>query len=141
MRSQKRGAVLVAVLVCLLVVTLIGVGLVRLAIVRFRHTRIQQYQVQAQWLAESALQRALARMRESPDYSGEIWSIAAAELDGLHPAEVRIRVEKVDNLGNVRENANHQRIAVEARFPAGSPEYPRAFEEIILAMPDAGNVP
>jgi Tfp pilus assembly protein PilX len=110
-RRPRRGALLVVALVCLVVVVAIGSSLVRQLLLQHRQSVQEQSQLQALWLADSAVERALARLAEQPDYTGETWQIDGQLLPNDSPGVVVIRVET-----SAGENAA-RRIVVEARYP------------------------
>jgi hypothetical protein len=109
--ARRPGAVLAMTLVCLLVVGSLGVLLLRSALHEVQRSRVREHQLQALWLVESGLDRGLARLAASADYSGETWQIPADDLSGEHAATIRIRVEPIEELPEAR------RIAVEAIYP------------------------
>ena len=90
---SRRGAVVVVMLVALVLIALIGGTLLRTGLARRRELRMEERALQARWLAESGLERAVARLAESPDYRGETWTIPAAELGGSGSGTVAIAVE------------------------------------------------
>jgi len=61
---------------------------------------VQQAEVQAEWLAESGIDRAVFRLRSDRAYQGEKWVIGATELAGESPAEVVIDIQKQTDRGN-----------------------------------------
>jgi Tfp pilus assembly protein PilX len=78
-------------LVTLLVVMLLAGTVARSLVAAHRQSRIVQNQVQAQWLAEAALARGLARLQTQPDFSDETWRPKVlADQAGV----VQIRVER-----------------------------------------------
>ena len=90
--GRRHGVILVAVLVCLAVVGSFAMSLLRTAAARRRGAEAQQWRLQAQWLAESGLERAAVRLNADPRYAGEVWTPPPAELGG-HAAVVRIEVK------------------------------------------------
>jgi Tfp pilus assembly protein PilX len=108
---RHRGALLVVALVCLVVVVTIGASLVRQLLLQHRQSLQEQSQLQSLWLAESAVERALARLAEQPDYTGETWQIDGPQLPNDSPGVVVIRVETTAG------EAAARRIVVEARYP------------------------
>jgi hypothetical protein len=126
-RKPRRGMTVVAVLICLIVITLLGGALLKVALAQRKLVRAQERRLQADWLAESGSQRAIARLETDAGYQGEIWSITAAELgygDSAQSdapkvasaqtiAEVTIAVERLPGGGN----ANRRRIQVTADYP------------------------
>jgi hypothetical protein len=126
-RNRSRGMTVVAVLICLIVVTLLGGALVKVVLAERKLVRAQEHRLQADWLAESGAERALARLEIDAGYRGETWSITARELvlsesapliepEGKNVpalAQVTIAVEPVPGDGN----ANRRRIRVTAEYP------------------------
>ena len=110
MKRSRSGVVLVAVLVALLVVMLISAAIVRGLVVQHRLARAEQQHVQAFWFAESAVQRARARLAAAADYDGETWQIALPQ-SGYATAQAVIRIEPIENEPNKRT------VIVEARLP------------------------
>jgi Tfp pilus assembly protein PilV len=98
-------------LVCLLVVGALGAMLVRSALREAQQSRQREQQLQTLWLVESGLDRGLARLAASADYTGETWNIPADALGGRDAATVGIVVESIE------ENTAARRIAVEAIYP------------------------
>jgi hypothetical protein len=105
--------VLVAVLV-LLSVSLVLFGLWCRAAIRERRTlSTEQYRSQAERLAEAGLERAIALRASNAQFTEEVWSVPAAELDKAHAAQVRIRIAPTTNASGNRYEAT-------AEFPAGA---------------------
>src|SRR6188472_1140134 len=89
---QKRGVILIAVLV-LFSLCLTLFGLWSRAVIRERsNLASQQFRLQAGRLAEAGLQRAIAIRATDSNYVDEVWSVPASDLDKAHAAQVRIRV-------------------------------------------------
>jgi len=100
--------ILPIVLVGLLVVALIGTAMTRTVLLQRRATRQAEYEQQAAWLADSALQRARARLADDAEYQGETWTVAAAELAAGASGIAVIRIETADGA---------RLIAIEATYP------------------------
>lgn len=109
--SARRGALMVVALAILAVVTMLALAAVRSLAVAARAQRQQAWRAQALWLAEAGVERAAARLRGEPNYRGETWPVAAAELSGADVGEVRIEVQPAATEGRWRLN-------VSATFPA-----------------------
>ncbi len=90
----RRGMLAIAVLVCLIVLSLIAGALLRIGAAQRDEVRAEERRLQAEWLAEAGLRRALARLDADPGYSGETWSIDARELGAADSATVEIAVER-----------------------------------------------
>lgn len=113
--APRRGAFLVVAMICLILATaLVGV-LLNLARTQRRQMSQHQMRLQADWIAESAFERAAARLRDDPAYAGETWSISAEDLgvadsDGAGgEAVIRIEVPVQQPL--------HRIVHVEAVYP------------------------
>jgi type II secretory pathway pseudopilin PulG len=102
---------LAAVLAVLVVVALVGAALTMSLVNNTRQVRKSEQRQQSLWLAESGMQRALARVAAAPDYRGERWSIPKESLDGKNSAVVTIVVEPA------KEPQQGLLIRVESSYP------------------------
>ena len=110
--SLRKGATLLLVVLCMVVLTTILAAM-------FRHLRISTRQIkqrarktQATLLAESAIERAVYRMQIETDYRQETWTIPAAELGQRFGGTVDIAV------GEAKDG--QQLVSVTAAYPASS---------------------
>jgi len=122
----RRGAVIIIVMVCFVLAAAMFVSLARLAAVERRAARTRQWNAQARWLAEAALERAVAQLYERADYSGETWTIAPEEFSGRQGAVVRIGVEPL------ADRPDRCRVRVEADFPDDPRHRCRCKKEIVV---------
>jgi len=97
-------------LVCLLVVAGLGALLIRSSLQEHQRSLVHERQLQALWLVESGLNRALASLAASPDYRGESWQLAPGELGDRDGATIRIAVESLEG------SQTKGRITVEASY-------------------------
>lgn len=126
--NRRRGAFTVVVLMCLLISTMLLGTLLKIVLLQDRQMGREVVRVQAGWLAESALDRAAARLGVDPEFAGETWEIAADRLGGRESATVTIRVEKL-------EGHTHQRlIVVEAAYPAQGPDHARVTRQATVTL-------
>ena len=112
--TNRRGVALLTAIVCLAVIAVICGSLIRVVHAQRQQTRLEERKLQAEWLAESGLERAAAKLADSQDYSGETWQIAAPEFAGRGGASVTITVEKVTD-----QPANRL-VRVQANYPVDS---------------------
>jgi type II secretory pathway component PulK len=63
--------VLVGVMFCLTAVLLIATVVLRLSFTEHRVRRSAEWKLQAEWLAESAVERAVSRLAKSQSYAGD----------------------------------------------------------------------
>src|SRR5919108_331003 len=72
-RTIRSGAALVVALICLLLVGVLAATLVRSAVMQHDQVLQEQWQIQAETLAASALDRAVVQLSSDPNYPGEAW--------------------------------------------------------------------
>jgi hypothetical protein len=127
-RSRSRsGLTAVAVLVCLVVITMLSVALLKVGLAHRDGERAAERKLQAQWLAQAGLDRALFRLAESAGYSGEIWEIKdealawghATPVAGAPAAVVRIKV------GSSPDAPQSRLIKIQADYPPDPPQRAR----------------
>ena len=107
--QNRRAFAMMTAMICLFVVCMLGFSVLQSLIDRSRAQRVRSWQVQSEWLAESAFDRAIARRQLDAGYRGEVWRVSAEEIGGQWEGQVDIEIEA----GEIR---------VTARFPLhGSP--------------------
>ncbi len=110
--ARRRGAGLVIALVTLLVITSTMAAIIHALLFDLRQTRQTANELQAQWLADSSVSRAVAQLRNSESYAGETWRASVAgdtSAESYGVAEIRIERPA----GREKE----LRVIVEARYP------------------------
>ena len=141
-KKPSRGMTVVAVLVCLIILTMISGVVLKVSVARRELARSQERRLQAEWLAESGVERAIARLALDRDYTGETWSLPARELGrtehaptGTSPAtadapaaRITIKVERVPAASNRR------RVHVQADYPLDAPGRSRHSKEIMIDL-------
>ena len=133
--ARRNGIVLVAVLVCLIVASAVFGMATKLAVARHLAARHRQIELQAQFLTESGIERAAARLAVRPEYRGETWRIPAAELDGSHDAVVEIQVEPV------ADNPQLGRITVRTHYPAQAEPRAGDSKQVLMSLLERGEEP
>jgi len=113
LRSRtNQGFILIAVIV-VLSLSMALFGLWAQAAVRSHHFLLgEALRMEAGRLAESGIARAAIRRTADPDYVKETWSISAAELDGRHAGEVRLKVEPIEGGYRIESTAKYPMDAV-----------------------------
>jgi Tfp pilus assembly protein PilX len=109
--DARKGMVLIAVMAFLLIAIMMILAWLKAAALERRTFRTLVERSQADWLAESAIDRAVAQLQIDPDYQGETWEISAADLQGKDSAIVVITVTSVADQAEVRK------ISVRADYP------------------------
>lgn len=107
--SQRRGVVLMTVMVCAAVTGLVLASSIRTSYQRNRFLVGSYRQRQSEWLAHSGVERALAKLARDPKYSGEIWRVGEADLGGQGAGRVEIAVRS--------DSPTKRNLEVRARIP------------------------
>jgi hypothetical protein len=140
--NSRRGMTTIAVLVCLLIITLISGALLKVGLAQRDLSRDRERRLQAEWLAESGADRAIARLTLDRAYTGETWAITANELglpertapsESTGPADrsgaiVTIAVEPIAG------KANRRRIRVQADYPPDPPRRSRHTKQMLIDL-------
>lgn len=112
--QNRKGAFLLIAMVCLMLTSGLLGTLLKMASANRNQAQFEAASLQAQWLAESALDRAAAKLSADANYPGETWDIKPEELGGPHAGQVVITAKPGD--GSALRN-----VEVVARFPLESP--------------------
>jgi hypothetical protein len=128
-RQGRKGLTAVAVLVCLVVVTLVSGVLLKIGLAHRDQVRSQEHRLQAEWLAQSGLDRAIARLADDHNYSGETWrlthrDLGLPEIPGGEPAPAAVVAIKVEPAGSPG-NSGRKVIKVQADYPPDPPRRSR----------------
>jgi Tfp pilus assembly protein PilX len=126
---RRRGMVLIIFLVCLAVAAAMIAATARIALTAHRATQTVSSSAQARLLAESGGERAAAKLAADAAYSGETWTVPAAELGGQDAGVVRIQVKPAAG------EEKRRTIAIQADFPDDPVNYARQEKEIIVDLP------
>jgi hypothetical protein len=118
----------VAALVCLLVMTLICGSLLRTIQTQRALVRSEERRLQADWLAESGLERACARLANDAEYQGETWSVTADQLGGKDNAAVTIQVAARPG----KDGEIQRLVSVQADYPSDPSRRVRARRQAIV---------
>ena len=150
-RSPRRGLMIVAVLVCLVVVMMLVDCVLRVALAERDGNRDQECRLQAEWLVESGLERGRARLTADRGYTGETWVIAAADLGLEEVGEPTGKVANGDRAGAVvtisvdrpETASGRARVRRQADYPRNGPRRARHSDEryIDLEPPKTGATP
>ena len=114
--STRRGAVILFAMIALLLTSIIGGSLLKTVLAQRRFALREQTRLQSIWLAESGVERAVARLSRDPHYTGETWRVSASDIGGNKDAIVMIHIETVEDVPNRR------RVTVIADYPQNLPQ-------------------
>ena len=109
--TRRNGTVLAIALVCLLVASIFSLSATRHLIGQHRLTTNQQYRLQSLWLAESAMQRAVAKLQLDRNYQGETWRIEPETFGNDKSGVAVIQVVEI------AVDPSHRRIVIESQYP------------------------
>jgi len=116
--------ILLMVMICLLISTLILGTLLKTAVTHRRQMRTEEQRAQADWLAESAIERAVHSLETDANYQGETWKVSTADLNGRDSGRVRITVQKTG------DGPAERILTVEAVYPVGTPRQAKRTKQI-----------
>lgn len=133
--SRPRGITMFVTIVCLAVIAALGASLLRSLVAEHRQAMLRRDQMQAFWLAESALQRGMARLAADSAYAGEQWQVEADAGGSRAGAHAAIRVEPLG------VEAAARRIVVQARYPAEGAARVVLEREIVVTLDQRGGTP
>jgi Tfp pilus assembly protein PilX len=111
---RRRGAFLIVAMISLVLATaLLGVMMSMVQAQRRQMAREQQA-LQADWLAESGVDRAAARLSRDSDYPGETWKVETS-APGDATAEITITI----TIQSLTDRPDARTVSVEAILNSG----------------------
>ena len=124
---RRRGAFLIVAMISLVLATaLLGVMLSMVQAQRRQMAREQQA-LQADWLAESGVDRAAARLSRDSDYPGETWKVETS-APGDATAEITITIRSPTDRPDART------VSVEAILNSGPGATVRRARETTIVL-------
>jgi type II secretory pathway component PulK len=121
-KSRRAGAVLVVAIVSILITSLILASLVQMTTLTRRQERAELLRLQAEWLAESAIERAADRIAADAKYTGESWLITTTELGDGNEGKVEISIKA--------EPDGTQKISVVAVYPSNASSFAKVSKQV-----------
>jgi hypothetical protein len=109
---------------------MIAGAILRTGAAQREQVRDQERGLQADWLAEAGLQRAIARLGADPSYTGETWEIDARALDSADPATIVITVERP------ADDSRRRTVRARADYPRDPPRRARRTRQITTLAAD-----
>lgn len=125
-RTTSRGLAMIAVLAVLMIVGGFSLTVVRSVTARRQMLLGEERRIQAEWLAEAGLERALAKQRTSGDDKPETWNIPEEELGGRGAGRVTIKWAPSP------PDTGRRTLLIEAKYPADIPEHAFVRREFIV---------
>jgi type II secretory pathway pseudopilin PulG len=112
--KRRAGFALIGVMIVLVIASMLVVSWFKSISAQRDQLRMAEDRLAAEWLADGAIDRAAAKLRDNKDYTGETWAISAGELDAQDGAAIEIRVSPVDS------HSDRRTIEIAADYPRGS---------------------
>ena len=122
----RRGTVLVAALVCLLVVMSILTGILQNSLRARRQLRAERDARQADLLLEAGLSRAQFQLARNAEYRGEVWDLPADQIVDRGEAAVTIQANPAE------EPAVGWKLQIRAEYPRGNESSIRRSATILI---------
>jgi hypothetical protein len=119
---------MVVAIACLSLAMLLLTALLRLAVTHHRQVQYEQMRLQADWLAEAGVERAVYSLTEDAEYGGETWTVTADDLGGVDSGQVDIQVSRSADDGGVVQ------VHVEAKYPAVGLRFATRTKQIPVTM-------
>jgi Tfp pilus assembly protein PilX len=119
---------LIVAMICALLVTLMLGSMLKITMIRAREARHREQALQADWLAEAALERARAMLTAQSDYAGETWTIEPQTLGGQYGGSVTIAVAAIP------ENPRARAVTVQADYPAEQTQRIRKSKQVEMTL-------
>jgi Tfp pilus assembly protein PilX len=91
-RSRRPGFTMLVAMILLTVITGLSVAWARRVILQQRQVSQRLQATQSEWIASSAIQRALSQLAADSSFNQETWSLSPADLQSKYGANVEIRV-------------------------------------------------
>ena len=121
---------MIVAMICLLLTTALLGTLLKMAVFGRQQAKLEVAGLQADWLAESALDRAAAKLASDPGYEGETWKISAQESGGSQAGEVAISLKPGATEGS-------RLVEVVARYPLEGPQSVKRTKRLAVAVASA----
>lgn len=124
--NSRRGTALIVVMMCLMLVTAIMSSMLKSTLLQRKQMMQEQLRLQAEWILESALERAVLQRANDPDYQGEIWEISPVDLGTQYrgSAEIILKTEG--------EDARLISIQAHVKYPENTPFSVSRTKKIVL---------
>ncbi len=129
--APHRGVIVVIALACVAAASVVMMLAARRALDEWKLVRAETQRIQCRWLAESAVERAAARLASDPKYAGEIWKIPASVLTGREDGERAAVAIEVDATA---KDAGRRVVRVRADWPENAPARTRVSKQVTIEI-------
>ncbi len=126
--AERRGAVLVAALACLLIVMSIIGSMLQGALRARRQLHAERDRRQTELLLEAGVDRAAVQLRRDPEFRGETWKLVASEVTGRGDAQITITAAR-------EAEGDPWQVQVVAEYPVGNELSIRRSKTFVVQLP------
>ena len=130
---SSRGLTVVVVLVCLIIITLVSGAVLKIGLAQRELAQAQERRLQAEWLAESGAQRALARLAVDSTYKGETWTVSTDDL-GQSEKSAESAGNVAIAVDSVAADSARRHVRITADFPRDPPRRARHTREFMIDL-------
>ncbi len=130
---SSRGLTVVVVLVCLIIITLVSGAVLKIGLAQRELAHAQERRLQAEWLAESGAQRALARLAVDSTYTGETWTVSTDDL-GQNEKSAESAGNVAIAVDSVAADSGRRRVRITADYPRDPPLRARNTREFMIDL-------
>lgn len=127
--SRRRGAVIIAALVCLLIVMALLGAMLQGTLRARRQMHVERDLRQCELLLQAGAERAVHRLAQESDYRGETWTVSANANLGLADGQVTIAASRAAD--------QPWQLNVNAEYPTGTEHSIRRSRTISVPSPSA----
>jgi len=128
--ARDAGVVLIVVIVCLVIAAAILASFATVSVIGRDSIRAEAWQLQAKWLAESAIERAAAQLAADRAYDGESWTVSAEELAAQEGGVVSICIQAFP------DDPNRRLVSVQADYPDDPVHRCSCRKSVMIELPE-----
>jgi len=126
---RRRAVAALIVLLAIAIAVVVFGSLLKTARIAHRAGTDEAAQAQAEWLIESAIERAARKLADDPGYRGETWNLSAKQLGLPEKGLVVITVETSD------DQSNERAVHIRADYPNHPHDRYRRSRQLTIAIP------
>lgn len=126
---RRAGAILVVFVVLLLLASMTVGVLLQVTMQQRGAVKSASLQTQAEWILQSAANRAAVKLRQDANWNGETWKLTAEELQQTNDASAVIDISKDANKPSRRQ------AQITVLYPAEDAQRVRLQREYVIDLP------
>lgn len=91
--NSRRGTIVIIAMIALLLASAMGLALIKTSLAERKLVLRSQHRLQAQWLTEAGIERAVVQYRQNPGFDKETWTVPAALLPQGETCSIAITLQ------------------------------------------------